>query len=349
VVVEDTARVLVPDDPDDPNASLSYNAHGANGEPNTVSASWTYAGAPMVLEHVTFSLEIELIYMEGLTLSVTSPEGTTATLMEPLLNDYSPLFTFFGIPIPTLWSWSFGLEAFRGEDPNGEWIITLSEVNSTFDTDNYPAYGELEGGKVNWFEFDLHGRDAGEDDVYHYTDEAYRALADQPERMSLADGSGNDWFNLAAVTGDLLVDLASDGTGGASVAGAGKFAAIQAGTFIENAVAGDGNDILIGNEFGNRLVGMRGDDVLSGGSGQDILSGGQGDDWFEFVLGSGLDTITDFTAGAGTEDAFVLPMGTLYSLSNVGNDGWIDFGDGDGFIVAGVDYQQLHADDFLYV
>jgi subtilisin family serine protease len=45
-VVEDTlARVDTAGDP-----SLSYNAHGFNGEPDTVSATWTYTGAPMEIE-----------------------------------------------------------------------------------------------------------------------------------------------------------------------------------------------------------------------------------------------------------------------------------------------------------
>ena len=39
VVVEDIAREIVPDRKNDPYASLSYNAHHANGEPDTVSAT----------------------------------------------------------------------------------------------------------------------------------------------------------------------------------------------------------------------------------------------------------------------------------------------------------------------
>ena len=358
VVVEDIARVIVPDDPNDPYASLSYNAHGANGEPDTVAATWTYSGEPMMLEYVSFSLEIELIYMEGLTMTLTSPEGTTATLMEPLLNDYSPLFTFLGIPIPVNWSWNFGVEAFRGEDPNGDWTLTLHEVNSTYDTENYPGFGELEGGKVNWFEFDFYGQEESVDDIYHYTDEVFDAMSDEPERMSLADDGGQEWLNLAAMTGDLTVDLASDGTGGAAMAGSGAFIEIAAGTVIENVVSGDVADVLLGNDGANRLYGMRGsdtisgdagDDFLSGGTGEDLLTGGSGNDQFEFVPGSGVDTITDFTAGAGTDDTLVLSSNTPYSLSNLDGDAWVDFGGGDGFLLQGVDYQLLHQDDFFYV
>jgi hypothetical protein len=278
--------------------------------------------------------------------------------MEPLMNDYSPLFTFFGMPWPTNWSWSFGLEAFRGEDPNGDWTITLHEENSTFDTENYPGYGELEGGKVNWYEFDFYGKQESNDNVYHYTDEVFQALSDEPQRLALVDDAGEDWLNLAAMTGNLTVDLATDGTGSANMAGAGTFIEIAAGTSIENVVTGDGDDVVFGNGDANALYGMRGsdqlfggdgDDILSGGSGNDVLTGGAGNDMFEFDFGSGVDTITDFTAGAGSGDVLMLTATMSYSLSQIDGDALVDFGGGDGVILAGVDYQTLHQDDFLYV
>ena len=66
---------------------------------------------------------------------------------------------------------------------------------------------------------------------------------------------------------------------------------IAAGTVIENAVTGDGNDTLIGNDLANALHGMRGNDThrrrrrrdtLSGGAGNDTLTGGAGLDFFLF-------------------------------------------------------------------
>jgi len=56
---------------------------------------------------------------------------------------------------------------------------------------------------------------------------------------------------------------------------------------IENAIAGDGNDLLIGNTASNELTGGAGNDTLSGGTGNDI---------FIFNSLTGADTITDFTA-----------------------------------------------------
>ncbi len=58
---------------------------------------------------------------------------------------------------------------------------------------------------------------------------------------------------------------------------------IAAGTVIENAVTGDGNDTLIGNDIANILLGMRGNDTLDGGAGADTLDGGVGVDTASYV------------------------------------------------------------------
>ena len=48
------------------------------------------------------------------------------------------------------------------------------------------------------------------------------------------------------------------------------------------------------------IDGGAGDDVITGGHGNDMLTGGAGDDLFVARTGGATDTITDFTAGAGT-------------------------------------------------
>ena len=53
---------------------------------------------------------------------------------------------------------------------------------------------------------------------------------------------------------------------------------IARGTVIENAVAGHGDDTVIGNAAANALDGRAGNDVLRGGPGADSLSGGPGQD-----------------------------------------------------------------------
>jgi Ca2+-binding RTX toxin-like protein len=47
---------------------------------------------------------------------------------------------------------------------------------------------------------------------------------------------------------------------------------------VENAVGGQGDDILVGNDGSNVLRGGPGRDILVGGPGRDVLDGGAGDD-----------------------------------------------------------------------
>ena len=341
-VVEDgLARVIIQDYPDDA-YYLSYNAHGYD-DGATVSASWTYTGSEIEIEYVNFSLQINLIYMEGMTLTLTSPEGTTITLMEPQINDYTPLFTFSLPPLipttpwPTDWSWTFGATAFKGEDPTGDWTFTINEVNSTYDMDNYGA--ELEGGEVRWFEFDFYGQIADADDVYHYTNEILSVLSDPSldpvelaSRISVEDLGGTDWFNFAAIQGDLVVDLSAGGT--TTLDGA-LIAQTTVGTVIENVVTGDGNDTIIGNDAANELWGGRGDDLF-------VFYDDNGSDWVgDFEVG---DMAGDTIALYGTG---VLDYESLL-MSELNGDTIIDLGDGDQITLAGLDSTDLVADDFLF-
>ncbi len=60
------------------------------------------------------------------------------------------------------------------------------------------------------------------------------------------------------------------------------------------------NDVLEGGAGNDILYGGAGDDILNGGSGNDDLYGEEGADRFLFSnLGDGVDTVHDFTAGAG--------------------------------------------------
>ena len=77
---------------------------------------------------------------------------------------------------------------------------------------------------------------------------------------------------------------------------------------IENAVGGDGSDLLIGNSVGNTLIGNAGADTLLGKRGADLLSGGGNNDIFDFNRanesgkGANRDVISDFGGFAGQFD-----------------------------------------------
>ncbi|WP_244649762.1 FG-GAP repeat domain-containing protein, partial [Pseudovibrio japonicus] len=89
----------------------------------------------------------------------------------------------------------------------------------------------------------------------------------------------------------------------------------------------------------------------------DVLSGGARDDTFVFTGGSfGHDVITDFVAGAGSEDSirfatdfFADFNAVLAATSNSGNNAVITFNDGNSVTLNGVDKAELHADDFQFI
>ena len=86
-------------------------------------------------------------------------------------------------------------------------------------------------------------------------------------RATLADtNGGTDWIDAAAVTGNVALNL---NAGAVTKVNGVNWFTIAAGTTIEHAVTGDGNDTLTGNGAANRLHGMRGNDTLDGGGGND--------------------------------------------------------------------------------
>ncbi|MFC5354344.1 M10 family metallopeptidase [Azospirillum himalayense] len=98
------------------------------------------------------------------------------------------------------------------------------------------------------------------------------------------DAGGHDTISWANQTSAARIDL---NPGTYSNLGPGWLAgfrlqeqtlAIAHDSWIENAVGGAGNDVLIGNELDNSLSGGAGNDTLSGGAGNDTLDGGPGVD-----------------------------------------------------------------------
>jgi len=71
---------------------------------------------------------------------------------------------------------------------------------------------------------------------------------------------------------------------------------------VEDAVGGEGDDTLVGNEFGNTLTGFEGDDSINGLAGSDLLVGGDGNDTLSPSAAAPLfgvqpDGVADFMEG----------------------------------------------------
>ena len=131
---------------------------------------------------------------------------------------------------------------------------------------------------------------------------------------SMTGGTGDDTY-VVDNAGDRTIEAAGAGTDSVTTiltaylleanvenltyTGTGAFSGT--GNALANMITGAaGNDILVGGAGNDQLAGAGGNDILRGGVGADRLTGGAGIDTFDYnAINEGLDTITDFTRGAG--------------------------------------------------
>ncbi len=184
----------------------------------------------------------------------------------------------------------------------------------------------------------------------------------------LEGGAGGDFLD-----GDAGTDTASYANAGAGVQvrlwnGDGTAGDALDDTLleIENLAGSAHDDTLTGDAGANRIDGNAGDDIIQGldgddqligDRGDDLLIGGAGNDTFLYFAGDGADVITDFQAGAGSDDAIRLfNLGPVFdtfaevlaAASDVSGDAVIDFGGGDQITLQGVSTATLHQDDFVF-
>ncbi|MDP2086006.1 MAG: M10 family metallopeptidase C-terminal domain-containing protein [Gemmobacter sp.] len=132
-----------------------------------------------------------------------------------------------------------------------------------------------------------------------------------------------------------------------SVGGLSKNMALAAGTIIENATTGGGNDTIIGNQYANYLIGNAGNDNLSGNAGNDTLDGGAGSD----ILygGTGIDLLyggddNDTLYGGGDGDTLKGGAGADWLAGESGDD-YLKGGAGDDTLFGGSGVDTLQGDD----
>lgn len=101
------------------------------------------------------------------------------------------------------------------------------------------------------------------------------------------DAGGNDTLNFSGYKQDQQINLNAQSF--SSVGGLRGNVSIALGVVIENAIAGAGNDTLVGNAAANSLRGNEGNDRLYGHDGNDTLYGDNGLDLL--YGGSGNDTL----------------------------------------------------------
>ena len=127
------------------------------------------------------------------------------------------------------------------------------------------------------------------------------------------DGGGNDTISWANQTTNARMDLRPGSYSDLGPSWRSGFymeprtLGIAYDCWIENAIGGSGNDILIGNALGNGLYGGAGDDTLIGGAGNNLLDGGDGFDTAVFEGAPSSYTIRHSGAGEVTVEG---PQGT---------------------------------------
>jgi Ca2+-binding RTX toxin-like protein len=168
------------------------------------------------------------------------------------------------------------------------------------------------------------------------------------------------------IFGDAGDDTVDGGTGDDTVDGGTQKDRIFTGSGFDSLIGGGGNDTLQGGNDDDTLLGGAAFDVLEGGDGNDSLEGGDfndfifgnaGDDTIVFNLGDDIDTLRDFTAGAGVGDvirlvgfgaAFDTFTEVLAAATDDGTHTTIDLGGGDSLILRNVLVGDLAADDFAF-
>ncbi|HWR04557.1 MAG TPA: cadherin-like domain-containing protein, partial [Humidesulfovibrio sp.] len=236
--------------------ALAIPDGGAGGVSDTCTVS-----TGLNIDHVEVAVNIGHANIGDLEIILTSPDGTKSVLLNrPEVDPTVP--NSAGASEDGI-NWTFMSTRHWGETGAGQWTLTVKDLRS----------GNT--GTLNNWSLKLYGDALSADDTYIYTVDYAGFTGDaNAGRRLLTDSGGLDTINAAAVNAAALIDLHA----GAAGRIAGNAFGIAAGSVIENAFSGDGDDTLIGNEAANWLRAGRGNDVLEGGLGADTLDGGSGDD-----------------------------------------------------------------------
>jgi subtilisin-like proprotein convertase family protein len=235
------------------------------------------------VERVTLELDFATTYLGDMKIYLTSPDGEEHLLIQNQAGaaDYDGRYVFES-------------QAFRGEMSNGTWSVRIVDDVA------------LDPLTVRDIVLRTYGQTATNNDRYIFTEEYSNYAGVGGHAVAISDiNGGNDWINAAAVRTASTINLA----GGASMIDGVN---MTISTLIENAVGGDGHDVLTGNTATNQLFGFRGNDAIFGGGGNDILGGGLG--WNYIDGGANSDTLYLHGLNGAGYDLVTFYNGVVHSL-----------------------------------
>ena len=278
-------------------AQTSANEVTVTAAYNGASVDIPTFGTAQLAVNVTGSVEIESIYVTvtlthafaaDLVLALRAPDGSEIPIFG---NEGGGSLFDFGF------EYTFGVEAARGMSSVGTWTLV--------------AYDSVagDGGTLQDFDLEFHGRTASTNDIHSFTDDFLALAALEAGRTSFEDtNGGTDWLNFAglsqAVTGRIGVgfDIRVGGVVWGQVA-ADTFENVWLTDGNDSLTGGGGNNLMVGAEGNDKLNGFRGNDTVEGNLGNDRVDGGVGNDRLDGGLG--VDTLT---GGTGT-DTFIFGAG----------------------------------------
>ncbi len=183
----------------------------------------------------------------------------------------------------------------------------------------------------------------------------YRQLGQRAPALTIVGHGGTNTLDVSGYSTNDIIDLTPGAA--SSIGGLINNITIDSGTLIHDAIAGSGNDLLIGNSADNELIGGAGNDTLIGGGGADTLTGGSGINTFVMRAGSGNDVITDFSAGSAYGHDIVQLDGyhignfgaVQANLSQVGSNAVLALGHAETLTFWNVDVAAFTAADFMFL
>ena len=183
---------------------------------------------------------------------------------------------------------------------------------------------------------------------------------------SLYGGPGNDYIVAANINNDGVGSVLDGGAGANQL-----YSLVGSGN--DYAVGGEGIDIIATGAGSDYIFGNDGNDTIVAGTGTDYIYSGAGNDFIytddlvnnsqDFVyvsglsgFGTGVDTVADFTPGAGGDVAVIVGTPGLTSfaqvqakMTDVGFYTVIDLSATDQLYLYNVDPGQLTANNFLFL